>query len=76
MLERRTYVVGTGRMETEWIFIQNGKRTVQPSSIRIYTVPELTDLLADAGFSSFAALDDEVQPYGIGSRRLWMVATK
>jgi SAM-dependent methyltransferase len=76
VLEHRSYAVGTGRIETDWIFVRGGERTVQRSSIRVYTVRELSDLLAEAGFTSFAALDDDLAPYAIGSRRLWMVATK
>lgn len=76
VLERRSYVVGTGRIETEWTFVRGGERRVQNSSIRVYTVHELTDLLAQAGFTSFLALDDELEPYDLGSRRLWMIATK
>lgn len=76
VLERRSYVVGTGRVETEWTFVHGGERDVQTTSIRVYTVPELTDLLTDAGFTTFSALDDELEPYGLGSRRLWMVATR
>jgi SAM-dependent methyltransferase len=76
VLERRTYVIGTGRIETEWTFVSGGERHVHTTSVRVYTVVEMTDLLARAGFTSFAAVDDEGAPYGIGSRRLWMVATK
>jgi len=76
VLERRDYAVGTGRIETEWTFVRGGERRVQTTSIRVYTVPELTDLLAEAGFTAFSALDDELEPYGLGSRRLWMVATR
>jgi SAM-dependent methyltransferase len=76
VLERRTYVVGTGRIETEWTFVSEGDRRVHTTSVRVYTVVEMTDLLARAGFTSFAALDDDGAPYGLGSRRLWMVATK
>jgi SAM-dependent methyltransferase len=76
VLERRSYVVGTGRIETEWTFVRGGERRVQNTSIRVYTVRELTDLLADAGFTSFSALDDELEPYDLGSRRLWLIATK
>ena len=76
VLEERRYIVGTGRVETDWTFLRDGERTMQTSSIRVYTVPGLTDLLARAGFTSFTALDDELEPYGLGSRRLWIVAVK
>jgi SAM-dependent methyltransferase len=76
VLERRTYVVGTGRIETEWTFVRGAERVVQTTSVRAYTIPELTDLLREAGFTGFSALDDELEPYGVGSRRLWMIATR
>jgi ubiquinone/menaquinone biosynthesis C-methylase UbiE len=75
-LQRRTYVPGTGRVETEWTFLRNGERHVQRTSIRVYSLRELTDLLSEAGFSGFAPLDDELEPLAIGSHRLWLVATK
>jgi hypothetical protein len=37
---------------------------------------ELTDLLRAVGFSSFTALDAELEPFELGSDRLWLVATK
>jgi len=76
VLQQRSYVAGTARVETEWTFIRGGERHVETSSIRVYTVHELTDLLTEAGFTSFGALDDELEPYALGARRLWMVATK
>jgi SAM-dependent methyltransferase len=74
--ERRVYVAETRRIETEWTFEGRGQRHVQMTSVRVYSVPELTDLLSEAGFTSFTALDDELEPYGPDSRRLWMVATR
>jgi SAM-dependent methyltransferase len=76
VLERRSYAVGTGRIETEWTFLHDGDRRVQSTSVRVYTVRELADLLARAGFTSFAALDDDLEPFEVGARRLWMVATR
>jgi len=76
VLERRTYVVGTGRIETEWTFVRDDERVAQTTSVRAYTIPELTDLLREAGFATFTALDDELEPYDVGSRRLWMIATR
>jgi SAM-dependent methyltransferase len=76
VLERRSYSVGTARVETEWTFVGRGERHTQDTSVRVYSVRELTDLLGDAGFTAFTTLDDELEPYGLGSRRLWMVATK
>jgi SAM-dependent methyltransferase len=76
VLQRRAYVPGTGRIETGWTFLRGADRHVQTTSIRVYSLHELTDLLSDAGFSTFTALDDDLEPLSIGSHRLWMVATK
>ena len=76
VLEHRTYVVGTGRVETRWTFLRGAERQEQTTSVRIYTLPELTGLLREAGFSAFSAFDDELAPFDLGSRRLWLVATR
>ena len=76
VLQRRTYVPGTGRVETDWTMLREGERVVQRSSIRVYGLRELTDLLSEAGFTGFTALDDELEPLRLGSHRLWLTATK
>jgi SAM-dependent methyltransferase len=73
--ERRAWAPG-GRIETTWTFTRAGERAVGRSSIRIYSLDELTDLLARVGFTSFEARDDHLQPFGGGSSRLWLVATR
>jgi len=70
-------VVGTGRVETDWTYVMpDGNRVSQRSSIRLYSVAELSSLLERAGFSSFRATDDDLEPFDLGSHRLWLVATK
>ena len=77
VLQEATLHEGTGRMETTWTFLREGSpRSERRSSIRLYSVHELTELLRDAGFSSFEARDDELEPFALGSERLWLVATK
>jgi SAM-dependent methyltransferase len=76
VLQRRTYVPGTGRVETDWTLVRDGASVVQRSSIRVYSLHELTDLLSEAGFTGFTALDDELDPLRLGSHRLWLIATK
>jgi hypothetical protein len=56
--------------------LRGGERVVQRSSIRVYGLRELTDLLSEAGFTGFTALDDELEHLRLGSHRLWLVATK
>ena len=84
--ERESYEVGTtaveerlvwapdGRIETTWTFTRGAERVTHRSSIRVYSLGELTDLLTRAGFTSFEARDDALQPFGRGSTRLWLVA--
>jgi cyclopropane fatty-acyl-phospholipid synthase-like methyltransferase len=68
---------GTGRIETTWTFLREGSpRSERRSSVRLYSLHELTELLRGAGFSSFEARDDELEPFALGSERLWLVATK
>ena len=76
VLQERSYSLGEGRVETEWTFLREGRRESHRSSMRIYTLHELTELLGEAGFEAFEARDDELAPFVLGSRRLWLVATK
>jgi SAM-dependent methyltransferase len=65
---------GEGRIETTWTFIRGDERHAERSSIRLYTLHELTELLREAGFTSFEARDDALEPFELGSHRLWLVA--
>ncbi len=75
VLEERAFLVASSRIETTWSFLRGADRETQRSSMRLYSVRELTDLLRRAGFGTFAARDDELESFGIGSDRLWLVAT-
>jgi SAM-dependent methyltransferase len=76
MIENR-YVPGTGRIEADWTFISEGEPTSsRHTSVRIYTVHELTELLSAAGFDAFELRDDALHPFELGADRLWLVATK
>jgi SAM-dependent methyltransferase len=69
--------LGEGRVETTWTFRRPGAEpATRRSSIRCYTLHELTDLLRMVGFASFTALDADLDPFELGSDRLWLVATK
>jgi hypothetical protein len=77
VLMETQYVSGTGRVETDWTMIApDGRRETQRSSIRLYSLAELTAVLERAGFTSFRASDDELEPFELGSQRLWLVATR
>jgi cyclopropane fatty-acyl-phospholipid synthase-like methyltransferase len=72
-----TMNLGAGRVETTWTFLRpRAEPVVRRSSVRAYTVHELTDLLGDVGFHAFTALDAELEPFDLGSDRLWLIATK
>jgi SAM-dependent methyltransferase len=68
--------IGTGRAETTWTFMRGAERETLRSSIRIYSLHELTDLLRGAGFVSFEARDNELEPFELDSHRLWLMAAK
>jgi SAM-dependent methyltransferase len=74
--EHRRYDEAAKRIETSWTFTAGEQRERRTTSVRLYSVAALTDLLADAGFSSFQALDGDLRPFGESSERLWLVATK
>jgi hypothetical protein len=76
VLMETTYNLGEGRVETAWNFLRDEARETIRTSMRIYTVREMTDLLREAGFSGFQPLTDELEEFAIGSHRLWMVATR
>lgn len=76
VLEERSFAIATGRTETTWTFLRGGERTERRSSMHLYSVKDLTDLLTEAGFTSFEALDDGLEPFELGSDRLWLVATR
>ncbi len=74
--EHRRYDADTKRVETTWTFTSEGMSATQATSVRIYAMEELTDLLAACGCTSFQAYDGELAPFGDTSDRLWLVATK
>jgi len=74
--EHRRYDADTKRVETTWTFTSEGTIATQATSVRIYAMEELTDLLAACGCTSFQAYDGELAPFGDMSDRLWLVATK
>lgn len=76
VLMETSYNLGEGRVETAWNFLRGEARETIRTSMRIYTVREMTDLLREAGFSGFQPLTDELEEFAIGSHRLWMVATR
>jgi SAM-dependent methyltransferase len=77
VLEDRHFDIGTGRIHTTWTFVSDEGISESKSSIRIYTYRELCDLLKQAGFSSFYGYETgKLEPFGLGSTRLSLVAAK
>ena len=77
VLEERRYDHRAGRVDAEWTFLADGRRSQEHSSIRLYTYRELCRVLLDAGFAScegFAA--DGEEPFALGSRSLLLVARR
>jgi SAM-dependent methyltransferase len=85
LLEARP-LLDEGRIETEWAFLHAGLRPglhagglpveSHTTSVRVYAVHELIEVLREAGFATFEPLDDELAGFEMGAERLWMVATK
>jgi SAM-dependent methyltransferase len=73
--EVRVYREDTRRIETTWTFARGDEPEVRTTSVRLYSVAELTDLLAKVGFASFQALDDDLEAFAPGADRLWLLAT-
>jgi len=69
--------LGSSRVETTWRFLRpGGEPTIARSSVRAYTVHELSEMLRGVGFVAFTALDDALEPFELGADRLWLIATK
>jgi SAM-dependent methyltransferase len=77
VLQEANLVMGTGRVETEWILVRGGVADESHrTSMRVYSVHELTELLREAGFETFELRDDELFDFEVGSQRLWLIASK
>ena len=77
VLQETLLVMGSSRVQTEWIFVRGGvAEESHRTSMRVYSVHELTELLRQAGFESFELRDDELFDFEVGSQRLWMIASK
>jgi len=77
VLQEQRYVMETGHVETEWIFVRDGVAAESYlTSMRVYGVHELSALLREAGFDEIELRDDELFDFEVGSQRLWLVATK
>jgi len=76
-LEENHYQHETGRMETEYTLIRDGKMEKKSDSVRIYTYRELDSLLKEAGFGKLESYGSfEREPYQLGSPMHYVVASK
>lgn len=76
LLENR-YDPETARVEMDWTFLKEGRRSRRHVSIRVYTLRELSELVWEAGFGELYAFGDlEAGPFGLGSPRLLLLAEK
>jgi SAM-dependent methyltransferase len=76
-LEENRYDHERGRMETEYTFVHDGKTEKKSSSDRIYTFREHCRMLEDAGFAGYEAYSSfTLEPFKLGSRRLFLVTRK
>lgn len=73
--ESRVYDEVTRRVETTWTFTREDETSSQTTSMRLYTVVELMELLSEVGFASFQAFDQELRPFQMEADRLRLVAT-
>ena len=66
-----------GRMFNDFTFTRNGVDDKRPSSQRIYTYREITQLLRDAGFEAVAAYSSlSEDPFKLGAHRLLLISEK
>jgi SAM-dependent methyltransferase len=77
MLVDNHYDPARGRLDTEFVFIRDGKVDRRPSTSRVYTYRELSSLLEAAGFAveeAFGGTDGS--PYRTGDRVAIFVSTR
>lgn len=77
LLEETHFDFATSRVEADWHFLDGDVLRSAHSSLRLYCVRELSDLLRRAGFRKTTPLDARTgKPFTIGSRRLGLVASR
>jgi hypothetical protein len=75
LLEEVRVDFATSRVEADWLFLDGDATRAAHSSLRLYCIRELCDLLRRADFRDTAALDARTgKPFTVGSRRLGLVA--
>jgi SAM-dependent methyltransferase len=75
LIDRTTFDVGSGRMNTERITVRSGSVRRYWFSVRTFAFTELRDWLLDAGFAEVVGYGAEGEPLALGSRRMIVVAS-
>lgn len=76
-LEERRFDHVSSRVESDWTFVQGGRRETKRLSVRLYTYRELAGLLEQAGFGqheAYGSLDWE--PFELGAPWLYLVTRR
>lgn len=77
LLEKRHFDPATGRMESVWTWVRDGKEESYELSLRVYTYRELSELLRAAGFREVTGYETLTgKPLVVGSSRCSAVAVK
>lgn len=77
VMSTATYVAADSRLDIDYTFIQDGKFETRPSSSYVFTVAELTRMLAEAGFEVVSLAGGFAgERYELGSPRLVLTAER
>lgn len=77
VMSKATYVPSDSRLDIDYTFIQGGKIETRPSSSYVFTVAELTRVLAEAGFEVVSLAGGFAgERYELGSPRLVLAAQR
>ena len=77
VMSKASYIAGASRLDIDYTFIQGCKIETRPSSSYVFTVAELTRMLAEAGFEVISLAGGFAgERYELGSPRLVLTARR
>jgi SAM-dependent methyltransferase len=77
VMSKDTYIAAASRLDIDYTFVQGGKIETRPSSSYVFTVAELTRLLAEARFEVVSLAGGFAgERYELGSPRLVLTAQR
>jgi SAM-dependent methyltransferase len=77
VMSKANYIASASRVDIDYTFIQNGKIETRPSSSYVFTVAELTRMLADSRFEVVSLAGGFVgERYELGTPRLVLTARR